>query len=227
MQDLLTHAAALGLHPVAIKYSRASFLFPEGQPPLHQSFDSEVQFLRNVLGPLGKHGTADVLGKACAGLQWHVFTARNTASAAAEITENAENAQLAPTASAAPTEEEVQLDVSSDDDNYTAMSSGSGSSDAPNSDADTGSAHDSSSASDDGDSVAGSSSVARVCTLEVCMTELDAAAAAQFVRDDTFVSSAHTSEATGIRALAPSALVDDYVFEPCGCAIRRSLQVSQ
>ena len=223
MQDLLTHAAALGLHPVAIKYSRASFLFPEGQPPLHQSFDSEVQFLRKALGPLGQHGTADVLGKACAGLQWHVFTARDTVGAAADITQNA---QLATTASAAPTEEEVQLDVSSDDDNYIAMSSGSGSSDAPDGDADTGSAHDSSGASDDGDSVAGSSSAERVCTLEVCMTELDAAAAAQFVRDDTFVSSAHTTEATGIRALAPSALVDDYVFEPCGCALRRSLQVS-
>ena len=53
-------------------------------------------------------------------------------------------------------------------------------------------------------------------TLEVCMTELDPAAAAQFFRSDAFISSAATTRASGIRELVPEALVDDYVFEPCG-----------
>lgn len=53
-------------------------------------------------------------------------------------------------------------------------------------------------------------------TLEVCMTELDPAAAAQFFRSDAFVSSAATTSVSGIRALVSDALVDDYVFEPCG-----------
>jgi hypothetical protein len=52
--------------------------------------------------------------------------------------------------------------------------------------------------------------------VEVCMTELGAAAAQQFFRTDKFVSAAQTTADTGIVHLKPGALIDDYVFEPCG-----------
>lgn len=52
--------------------------------------------------------------------------------------------------------------------------------------------------------------------VEVCMTELGDAAAQQFFRTDSFVSAAQTTCDTGIVHLKPGALVDDYVFEPCG-----------
>lgn len=52
--------------------------------------------------------------------------------------------------------------------------------------------------------------------LEMCMTELDEAACQAFFRTEKFVSSHHTTEATGIVNLLPGALIDDYVFEPCG-----------
>lgn len=55
-------------------------------------------------------------------------------------------------------------------------------------------------------------------TMEVCMTDLEPAAAQQFVRTESFVSSKHTTITTGIRALMPHGDLDDYVFEPCGCA---------
>lgn len=53
-------------------------------------------------------------------------------------------------------------------------------------------------------------------SLEVCMTELCAQKALQFFRNDTFISAQHTSTASGIQCLVPNALIDDYVFEPCG-----------
>ena len=52
--------------------------------------------------------------------------------------------------------------------------------------------------------------------VEVCMTELGADAAQQFYRTDSFVSAAHTTQETGIANLKPGAIIDDYVFEPCG-----------
>ncbi|CAG9467174.1 unnamed protein product [Pedinophyceae sp. YPF-701] len=52
--------------------------------------------------------------------------------------------------------------------------------------------------------------------LEICMTELDEAKAAQFYRTADFVSAPATTEATGIRSVFPRATIDDYVFEPCG-----------
>lgn len=52
--------------------------------------------------------------------------------------------------------------------------------------------------------------------LEMCMTELCTEAAQQFVRSDKFVSSEQTTRNTGIVHLKPGALLDDYVFEPCG-----------
>lgn len=52
--------------------------------------------------------------------------------------------------------------------------------------------------------------------LEVCMTELGEQAAKQFFRTEGFVSSAQTTKETGIANLKPNAVIDDYVFEPCG-----------
>ena len=53
-------------------------------------------------------------------------------------------------------------------------------------------------------------------SLEVCMTELCPQKALQFFRNDSFISAQHTSTASGIQCLVPNALIDDYVFEPCG-----------
>ena len=55
-----------------------------------------------------------------------------------------------------------------------------------------------------------------VYSLEVCMTELCPQKALQFFRNDKFVSAQHTSTSSGIQGLVPNALIDDYVFEPCG-----------
>jgi S-adenosylmethionine decarboxylase proenzyme len=52
--------------------------------------------------------------------------------------------------------------------------------------------------------------------LEVCCTELGPAEARQFFRTEAFVSSAQTTIDTGIVHLKPGAILDDYVFEPCG-----------
>uniref|UniRef100_A0A7S3RAB7 adenosylmethionine decarboxylase n=1 Tax=Dunaliella tertiolecta TaxID=3047 RepID=A0A7S3RAB7_DUNTE len=52
--------------------------------------------------------------------------------------------------------------------------------------------------------------------VEVCMTELGEEAAQQFFRTEKFVSAADTTRDTGIVHLKPGALIDDYVFEPCG-----------
>ncbi|KAG2436929.1 hypothetical protein HXX76_006448 [Chlamydomonas incerta] len=53
---------------------------------------------------------------------------------------------------------------------------------------------------------------------EVTMTDLGAEAAAQFFRDNNpkFVSAERTTKDTGIAELKPKAIIDDYVFEPCG-----------
>ena len=53
-------------------------------------------------------------------------------------------------------------------------------------------------------------------SLEVCMTDLCQTHAKHFVRDETFVSSRATTEASGIAGVFPTMDVDDYVFEPCG-----------
>mmetsp|Transcript_37727 Transcript_37727/g.84057 ORF Transcript_37727/g.84057 Transcript_37727/m.84057 type:complete len:378 (+) Transcript_37727:302-1435(+) len=52
--------------------------------------------------------------------------------------------------------------------------------------------------------------------LELSMTDLGLEAAKQFVRSDTFVSAEHTTKETGILYVKPNAIIDDYVFEPCG-----------
>lgn len=52
--------------------------------------------------------------------------------------------------------------------------------------------------------------------LEICMTDLGEEAARQFFRTEAFVSAAETTKDSGILALKPNAIIDDYVFEPCG-----------
>lgn len=52
--------------------------------------------------------------------------------------------------------------------------------------------------------------------LEICMTELDEKLARQFFRTDAFVSAAQVTHDSGILHLKPNAIIDDYVFEPCG-----------
>jgi len=52
--------------------------------------------------------------------------------------------------------------------------------------------------------------------LEICMTELGEEAALQFVRTEKFVSAEQTTRDSGILGIKPAALIDDYVFEPCG-----------
>eukprot|EP00798_Chlamydomonas_sp_ICE-L_P014102 gene14102-20059_t len=51
---------------------------------------------------------------------------------------------------------------------------------------------------------------------EMCMTELGPDACKQFFRSDKFVSTKQTTADSGILHLKPNALIDDYVFEPCG-----------
>ena len=52
--------------------------------------------------------------------------------------------------------------------------------------------------------------------LEICMTELGEAAALQFVRTEAFVSAEQTTKDSGLLGIKPEAIIDDYVFEPCG-----------
>lgn len=51
---------------------------------------------------------------------------------------------------------------------------------------------------------------------EICMTELGEEAAQQFFRNEKFVSTKQTTADSGIGAIKPNSLIDDYVFEPCG-----------
>ena len=68
-------AEALGLRLRRVRYSRASFLFPEQQPALYQDWDAEVAFLTARFESLGDGPRSYVLGDARRGLQWHVFVA--------------------------------------------------------------------------------------------------------------------------------------------------------
>jgi ornithine decarboxylase len=71
---LVASAAALGLAPARVKYSRASFLFPDRQPAPHRSFADERAALEALFAGLGP-SSAYVLGDAHAELQWHVYVA--------------------------------------------------------------------------------------------------------------------------------------------------------
>jgi S-adenosylmethionine decarboxylase proenzyme len=71
--SILKHAAAVGLEPRRVKYTRSSFDKPELQPKLHASFDHETEFLEKHFGNLGRGGSAYILGSKLKGVQWHVY----------------------------------------------------------------------------------------------------------------------------------------------------------
>ena len=61
--------------PTRVKYSRASFLFPDQQPEVYHKFEDECTLLKETFGSLGVRA-AHVLGDSMNGhLQWHVFVA--------------------------------------------------------------------------------------------------------------------------------------------------------
>jgi ornithine decarboxylase len=68
----------LNMVPARVKYSRASYLFPENQPAPHSSFDEEAFILRQLFSPYLGPGSAHVLGDKFNGLEWHVFVAGST-----------------------------------------------------------------------------------------------------------------------------------------------------
>uniref|UniRef100_A0A7R9VAB0 adenosylmethionine decarboxylase n=1 Tax=Chlamydomonas euryale TaxID=1486919 RepID=A0A7R9VAB0_9CHLO len=73
---LLELAGAIGMFPARVKFSRATFLFPEQQHFPHTSFDDEVEFLNGQFATvIGSPGKAYVLGDPCEGLQWHKYIA--------------------------------------------------------------------------------------------------------------------------------------------------------
>lgn len=63
------------MKPRRVKYSRASFLFPEFQPSPHSSWDEEVAILQRHFHGLKGGPSAFQLGNRLQGLQWHVYVA--------------------------------------------------------------------------------------------------------------------------------------------------------
>eukprot|EP00884_Botryococcus_braunii_P015802 jgi/Botrbrau1/2905/Bobra.0036s0045.2 len=57
---------------------------------------------------------------------------------------------------------------------------------------------------------------APVYSLEVCMTDLCPKKANQWYRCPKYISARHTTTASGIADLLSGAVIDDYVFDPCG-----------
>lgn len=73
---LLEFASAMQMGLRRVKYTRASYKFPEVQPFPHQSFEQEIQYLDEHFSTvLGSKGSAHVLGNSQDGLQWHVYVA--------------------------------------------------------------------------------------------------------------------------------------------------------
>ena len=67
-----------GLDAAYVKYSRASYLFPDAQPEIHRSWNEEVRLLKKYFSSeFGCSGTAHVMGDSITGLQWHLFTIAN------------------------------------------------------------------------------------------------------------------------------------------------------
>jgi S-adenosylmethionine decarboxylase proenzyme len=60
------------------------------------------------------------------------------------------------------------------------------------------------------------SSEAATLTLEVCMTRLDDSSAADFMFGDQAPPAAQVTSTTGIRRMFKAAVIDDFVFSPCG-----------
>lgn len=184
----LAEAAVLGMAPRRVKYTRSTFDRPEEQP-LEGCFARETAFLERLFGALGPDGgNAFVLGSATKGVQWHVYVADD------DTTPNAEHAP----GNTSPEEASPHHGEGSECSTQEA----------------------------DGECVVGSRET-RVAarrakapeptvSLEVCMTDLCETHAKHFVRDQSFVSSRATTEASGIADVFPNMDVDDYVFEPCG-----------
>ena len=53
-------------------------------------------------------------------------------------------------------------------------------------------------------------------TLEICMTQLDPIAAGGFIFGDRVPAASTVTADTGILNMVPKAIIDDFVFEPCG-----------
>jgi len=75
-------AEELGLQVDRVRYSRASFLFPENQPLIYQDWNKEVDFLNQHFDGLPGGPSAYVLGDSQSGLQWHIYAADRTARSA-------------------------------------------------------------------------------------------------------------------------------------------------
>jgi hypothetical protein len=193
----------LGMTPRRACFTRASFLFPEQQPAPHTSFESEARFLRSCVAPeLGVPGAAYVLGDMLSGLQWHVYVA--DADGAAYTAAH-------PVAAAAAADADAAAD---------ALARGLS----------LGAASSAVATEEDGAVAAKAAAEAAIPTaprrpthkLEVCMTGLCPEAAKRFFRSPVNPlwpldgGAADVTRATGLGALVPGALTDDYVFEPCG-----------
>jgi len=186
---LLQLATDLDCTACRCKYSRASFLFPDLQPEVYHSFASEQAYLEQHFGHLGSGGHAYVLGDPDHGLQWHVYVADANTCASSPSTDDAEidSVSAAQRQTVAVASKTVQPLPIAANGTQPAAVKGITAAVAP-----------------------------ATFSLEVCLTELDSSRARQFFRDDSFVSAEHTTTASGIRALVPKAVIDDYVFEPCG-----------
>uniref|UniRef100_A0A7S0RQX6 adenosylmethionine decarboxylase n=1 Tax=Pyramimonas obovata TaxID=1411642 RepID=A0A7S0RQX6_9CHLO len=76
VERLLEFANALQMSLRRVKYTRASYKYPEVQPFPHQSFEQEIQYLDEHFSTvLRSKGSAYVLGNSQDGLQWHVYVA--------------------------------------------------------------------------------------------------------------------------------------------------------
>ena len=184
----LAEAAKLSMSPRRVKYTRSTFDRPEEQP-LDGCFARETAFLEEHFGALGPDGgNAFVLGSANKGVQWHVYVADDDSAAERAVFD-------APAHSPVGSLHGEGSECSTQD-----VGEGGGAGRKP-------------------------TALSRptppkttepTVSLEACMTDLCEAHAAHFVRDQSFVSSRATTEASGIADVFPSMDVDDYVFEPCG-----------
>mmetsp|Transcript_26577 Transcript_26577/g.65160 ORF Transcript_26577/g.65160 Transcript_26577/m.65160 type:complete len:492 (-) Transcript_26577:174-1649(-) len=200
---LLAEAAALGMAPRRVKYTRSTFLFPDEQP-LDGCFDAESAFLEAHFGHLGPDGgNAFVLGSKLRGVQWHVYIADDNGEGRAGAKTGGAGALAAPAAAAALAEAEGSegSDCSTQEAASLRAPAASSSGMVP--------------------ALKLMQQQQRVVeptvSLEVCMTHLNREHTQHFIRDDaTFVSSQQTTEDSGIRQLFHTMDIDDYVFEPCG-----------
>lgn len=209
---LIKAAAGVGAEPVHVRYSRCSFMYPHEQPFQHRSFNLEVQYL-NTLFPCG---SAHVLGPVN-GPRWHVYTADLAAGSKDKDGD------------AGSTLEVVMFDL----DPSVMRRFFHGSHHPPSEAGRPGTASPPSSPSSprgDGASVAttepaAASSPSASSADDAAGADADASGDGAFDDDDgdaddaKFAYPRTSAEATrlgGIDTLLPGALVDDFLFEPCG-----------